>query len=67
MTNFAQRLIELRTEKNLSQNQLSKALNVSQASVSIWESGRRYPSVELLIALADFFECSTDYLLGKDN
>lgn len=62
---FAERLKELREEMNISQNQLSKELKMSQAAISKWESGDRLPSVDLLWLLADYFKCSTDYLLGR--
>ena len=65
--NLLTRLIELREEKGLSQNQLSKELNISQAAISKWEAGVSKPNIDCLITLADFFGVSTDYLLGRDN
>ncbi len=61
---FAQRLRELRTSKNLDQKDIANALGVLDATVSMWETGKRVPYHELLIKIADFFDVSIDYLLG---
>ena len=64
MVKFTIKLKELRTEKNLSQKELAELLNVSQRSISNWENGEREPNFEMLVAIAQFFEVTTDYLLG---
>jgi len=64
MVKFSTRVKELREEKELSQKQLADKVKVSQANVSRWEKGTQDPSTEWIIALAKFFEVSTDYLLG---
>lgn len=64
MIQFKERLKELRLEKELSQIQLAKHLNISQRSVSNWETGVRQPDFETLEKLAKFFAVTTDYLLG---
>ncbi|MDD3243023.1 MAG: helix-turn-helix transcriptional regulator [Eubacteriales bacterium] len=62
-----QKLQELRKQKGLTQEELAKALFVSRTAVSKWESGRGYPSIDSLKALADFFCVSVDELLsGKE-
>ena len=61
-----QRLKELRAVKNISQAKLAEAVNISISFVAEIEMGRSSVSTELLIALADFFGVSTDYLLGRD-
>ena len=61
---FKDRLKELRKEKNLSQAELAKELEVSQRSISSWETGFRQPDFETLEILAKYFGVSTDYLLG---
>ena len=61
---FAERLKELRAEKNIGQNALAKALNLSNASVSYWETGKQVPSAEVIYKLAQFFNVSADFLLG---
>lgn len=60
----------LRIKNNLSSKELSKILNISESSVSLYESGKRKPSLGLIIKIADYFSVSTDYLLGitqKEN
>jgi len=61
---FGRRLKELREEKNLSQIELSKNLNISNSALSLYESDRRTPDFETLKRIALFFDVSTDYLLG---
>ena len=57
----------LRKEKGLSQVELAKALNVSKACISMIEIGKNEPTAITLIKYADFFECSIDYLLGRED
>ncbi|MEF3401964.1 helix-turn-helix transcriptional regulator [Listeria monocytogenes] len=54
-----------RKKKGLNQVELVKIFNVSKQSVSNWESGKRTPDAQTIEQLADFFEVSTDYLLGR--
>lgn len=61
---FGERLQSLRKARNLSQKEVSNALSISASVLSNYESSERTPSLENLIALADFYRCSTDYLLG---
>lgn len=58
-------LSELRLKKNLSQSELAKILGTTQASVGHWESGRRKLTPEMLVKVAEYFNVSTDYLLGR--
>lgn len=67
MNKLPQRLKELREEKGLSQSLLGKELGYTQAGIAKWESGERSPSIDCLIALAKFFKCSIDYLVGLEN
>ncbi len=60
-----ERIKELRIEKNLSQTQLAKKIGVSQKAIDYWERAVNEPKASYIIALADFFEVSCDYLLGK--
>ena len=62
---FAERLLELRKEKGISQAALAKALDVSYAVVCYWETDRSEPTAPNLVKLADFFEVTVDYLLGR--
>lgn len=62
---FAEQLSALRTEKKLSRAELAKQLNVSVRLISYWESGQRECDFDMLIQIADIFEVSVDYLLGR--
>ncbi|MDU4959079.1 MAG: helix-turn-helix transcriptional regulator [Sporomusaceae bacterium] len=64
---FANRLKTLRTSKNLSHAALGNELGVSKALVGHWETGLRLPSLETADALADYFEVSLDYLVGRSD
>ncbi|SET00546.1 helix-turn-helix domain-containing protein [Anaerobranca gottschalkii] len=61
------RLRELRKEKKINQLKLAMDLNMTQASISKYEMGKREPSLEVLEKLSDYFGVSTDYLIGKSN
>lgn len=56
---------DLREDHDLSQKELAKILNLSQRSYSHYENGTRKIPLDVLVALADFYGCSTDYLLGR--
>lgn len=63
---FGDRLKELRKEKQLSQEQLSKTLNISRRVLGYYETNERFPKDEnTLKRIADFFEVTVDYLLGR--
>lgn len=64
--NFAEKLLNLRTQYGYSQEALAEKLNVSRQAISKWELGTTLPEIDKVIAISDFFEVSTDYLL-KDN
>ncbi len=61
------RLFELRTERELSQRDMAKAMNISQGTYNNWENSNTQPSIEQLIALAKFFGVSVDYLIGNTD
>lgn len=61
---FAERLKSLRTEAGLSQGQLGEKLNVSRGSISYYENQDRTPDITFLYAVANYFNTTTDYLLG---
>lgn len=67
MSTLAQRLKELRTEKNKSQKALAEELNFSVPTLSHWECGYQEPSYKDLITLSTYFQVSTDYLLGLED
>lgn len=58
---------KLRKEINISQSELAGILGVSQTAISQWETGKYYPDVSTLKALAEIFCVSTDYLLDIDS
>ena len=64
---FHEKLQELRKQKDLTQEELASALYVSRAAVSKWESGRGYPNIDSLKAIADFYGVSIDSLLSCDK
>lgn len=61
------RLQELRKEKNMNMRQTALSLGIPYTTYVSYEKGEREPNSETLIVLADFFNCSTDYLLGRSN
>lgn len=61
---FKFRLKELRLEKNVSQIEIAKLLNMSKMAISHWENGNSEPSIEQLKILARYFDVSVDYLIG---
>lgn len=64
---FAERLKELRKEKNMTQAQLAEALGVSKGTIAMWEIGKREPNFETLDRLSDIFDKRIDYILGYSN
>jgi len=64
---FFEKLKFLRAEKEITQQVLSVSLNLPRYLISNWEQGRSEPSMNDLIKLADFFECTVDYLLGRED
>jgi len=64
---FCIRLKELRNEKELTQTDVAKVMNVNHSTVCYWERGKSSPDIYELIRLADFFGVTTDYLLGRTD
>ena len=60
-------LKELRQKKKITQIRLSIAAEVSQETISAYESGKALPSADTLIKLADFLDTSVDYLLDRTD
>lgn len=61
------RLIELRKNKNLRQEDIAKILCMSQSTYQHYENGRAEPNIESLKTLADYYNVSIDYLVGRDH
>ena len=64
---FNEKLQELRKQRGLTQEELAQRLYVTRTAVSKWESGRGYPNIESLKAIAKFFSVTLDELLSSDE
>ena len=64
---FGERLLSLRQHSQISQQVLAQELAVGKSAISMMESGQRAASADLLIALADYFDVSLDYLVGRSD
>jgi len=67
LSNFAERLSELIFDAGTNATNLSIELGFANATVNHYVTGRYLPTVESAVKLADYFHCTTDYLLGIDN
>ncbi len=67
MATFSERLKELRQEHGLSQQALGDVIGVKRFSVYSYEKGRACPEMKGLIALAEYFDVSMDYLAGRTD
>ena len=65
--NIGKNILEFRKCKNVTQEELAAELGVTAAAVSKWENGYTLPDILMLCALADYFEITTDELLGRDT
>lgn len=63
----SERITFLRKVRLLSQNRLAEMCNLTEMSIQNYESGRRKPSYDALISLADAFNVSLDYLVGRTD
>lgn len=61
------KLKEIRKDKKISQKQLSEAIGYSQSVICDWENGKSEPTATPLIKLADYFDVTIDYLLGRED
>ena len=64
---FHEKLQELRKQKGLTQEELAESLYVSRTAISKWESGRGYPNIDSLKAIAKFFSVTIDELLSGEE
>lgn len=67
MGDFNKVLKSLRLSKKLTQDELAKILKISRSTVGMYEKGDREPDYETLESIADYFNVSIDYLLGREN
>lgn len=64
---ISKRIKELRTEKNLTQKELANLLSLTPKMISFYELGQRTPPSDIILKLAEIFNVSTDYLLGRES
>lgn len=64
---FSKRLKELRKNRNMTQKDLANELGVSMGSIGFYENQERTPDIDFLNSVADFFDVSTEYLLGRTD
>lgn len=64
---FAERLSILRNAKGLTMEQLGKDIGTTRATISNFENEQRKPSLDMVIKLADYFQVSIDYLVGRTD
>lgn len=62
---FGEILARLRQDHRMTQAELAKIIFVSSGTISNYEKSVHYPDIEKLVALADYFDVSVDYLLGN--
>jgi transcriptional regulator with XRE-family HTH domain len=67
MESFKVRVKELRKEKRFTQREMGEQLGITMRAYQCYEQGTRYPEFPGLIKLADFFDVSLDYLVGRSN
>ena len=67
MAIFKNRLKELRQSKKMTLEELANEIGTTKSTISRYENGMRQPKQDILEAIADFFNVSTDYLLGRTN
>ena len=64
---FADRIVRLRKSRALTQKQLASGVGLSEVGIQNYEGRRRKPTYDVLVALADFFDVSIDYLVGRTD
>lgn len=64
---FSERLVELRKSRGLTQKQLAADLQLSELAIQHYEAQRRKPAFDVLLSVADYFNVSLDYLVGRSD
>lgn len=67
MLDFGSNLKQIRTSEHLTQKQLAEATNLGVRTIQQYEANDRKPTFDALIALADYFNVSIDYLVGRSE
>ncbi len=61
------RLKILREERGIIQKDLAEIFNLTRATIASYETGKSMPSIDVVLKYADYFDCSTDYILGRTD
>lgn len=64
---FSGRLLLLRVQRNISQKKLAQYLSITSQAITMMEKEKRVPSFEVLCKIADYFDVSLDYLVGRSD
>lgn len=64
---LGKKIKELRNEKGITQEQLAKELNVTRSAVGLWEVDNTDPDIKNIIAIAKYFDVTTDFLFGLED
>ena len=67
VSNISERILSLRKERGLNQEEIARQTGIGYRSYRRYESGEREPTASTIITLADFFQVSADYLLGRTD
>ena len=65
--NFQTRLTNIRRSKGFTQKQVADGIGISEVGLQNYENGRRKPAFDVLISLANFYDVSLDYLVGRSD
>lgn len=64
---FPERIIQLKTDRDLLQKDIAAAIGLSLRAYQYYEKGQKEPTLSVLVRLADFFDVSLDYLVGRSD
>ena len=67
MSTFSERILDLKASKNRKQKDIAAAIGVSVRAYQYYETAQKEPTLSVLIALADYFDVSLDYLVGRSD
>lgn len=65
--NFSERLKLLRNQNNILQTELAEAIGISDRMIQMYEAGSKFPVLPKAIAIAEYFDVSIDYLVGRTD
>lgn len=65
--NFPERIIEIKKQKNLLQKTIAESIGITVRNYQRYEKGEQQPTLPVLIKLADYFDVSLDYLVGRTD